>query len=282
MNPRTLMLTLAALTTAGITAFLVNGWMDSQRAPKAVAVKKVEKLQVIVAKINLGAGTFLKREDIVWQVWPEGNLSKAYAVKGKRKLTDFVGSVVRSTIVAGQPVTDSSVVKVGERGFLAAVLQPGMRAVAFPITAASGIAGLVFPGDRVDIILSHKFKAPSENSNKDKVRRASETVLTNVRILAMDRRTDDQKDKKGKRPSVAKTVTVEVSPKQAEVVAVALSLGKLSLSLRSLAKTDPVTGKAAEKDIKSVRGRTTTLEGDVSRVLNSGEGINVIRGGSGK
>ena len=283
MNPRTLLLTLAALTTAGVTAFLVNGWMERQRRQVVVpVVKKVETLKVLVARTNLGAGTFLKREHTVWQVWPEGNVSPAYAVKGKRKQEEFIGSVVRSSIVAGQPVTDASVVKVGERGFLAAVLSPGLRAVSFPITAASGISGLVFPGDRVDIILSHKFKIQSDDKSKQKLRMASETVLINVRILAMDTRTDDQKDKK-KKGTVPKTVTLEVTPKQAEIVSVALNLGKLSLSLRSLAhNTD---GKITDSETikQSSRGRTVTLDGEVSRVLSIGEAsdaVHVIRGGS--
>lgn len=285
MNPRTILLGLAALTTAGVTAFLVNAWMEGQRRPVDVpVVKKVVVLEVLVARQNLGAGTFLKREDTVWQVWPEGNLSSAYAVKGKRKLEEFVGSVVRSSIVAGQPVTDASVVKVGERGFLAAVLSPGLRAVSFPITASSGVAGLVFPGDRVDIILTHKFKVESDGESSAKLRMASETVLTNVRILAMDTRTDDQKVK-SKKSSVAKTVTVEVTPKQAEIVSVALDLGKLSLSLRSLGK---IAGSAGdpEKDNKAARGRTMTMDGEVSRVLSfegRSEEVNVLRGsGSGK
>jgi len=275
MNTRTIMLALAALITAGVTAFLVNGWMERQRAlSKPAVVKKAAVLEVLVAKNNLGAGTFLKREDTVWQGWPEGNLSSAYAVKGKRKQEDFVGSVVRSSIVAGQPVTDASVVKVGERGFLAAVLQPGSRAVSFPITASSGVAGLIFPGDRVDLILSHKMKGRST------VILASETVLTNVRILAMDSRTDDQKNKN--KTGVAKTVTLEVTPKQAEMVAVALNLGKLSLSLRSLAKKETGSPGDPKKDMQAARGRTMTMGGEVSRLISnpSGDGsVTVIRGG---
>ena len=284
MNPRTILLTLAALTTAGITAFLVNGWMERQRAlmnVKAPVVAKAEVLQVLVARGNLGAGTFLKSNDTLWQVWPEGSLSPAYAVKGKRKKEEFVGSVVRSSIVAGQPVTDASVVKAGERGFLAAVLSPGLRAVSFPITAASGIAGLAFPGDRVDLILSHKFKTAGAGKSKRKIRMASETVLTNVRILAMDTRTDDQKEK-SKRSRVPKTVTLEVSPKQAEIVSVALNLGKLSLSLRSLAKTETDSAGDPKKAMEAARGRTITLDGEVSRVFSMGGdnySVNVLHGG---
>ncbi len=283
MNPRTLLLALAALMTAGLTAFLVNGWMERQRALNVRApAPKVEVLQVLVAKRNLGAGTFLKRGDTTWQAWPEGSLSSAYAVKGKRKQKEFVGSVVRSTIVAGQPVTDSNVVKVGERGFLAAVLTPGLRALSFPITAASGIAGLVFPGDRVDLILSHKFKVTSSGNSKSKIRIASETVLTNVRILAIDQRTDDQKEKSN-RSRVGKTATLELTPKQAEIVSVALNLGKLSLSLRSLAKKGTGSAGDPEKEMKSARGRTMTIDGEVSRLLSiqqDSDSVNVLHGGS--
>lgn len=279
MNPRTLLLGLAALLTAGITAFLVNGWMQRQRAnnlPKPPP-PKAQVLQVLVAQKNLGPGTFLKRSDLRWQAWPEGTLLPVYAVKGKRRQKDFEGSVVRTAIVEGQPVTDDNVVKVGDRGFLAAVLTPGLRAVSFPITAASGIAGLVFPGDRVDLILSHKIKRASGSSRKVRIRIASETVLTNVRVLAIDQRTDDKKAK-GRRSAVGKTVTVEVSPKQAEMVAVALNLGKLSLSLRSLGRTD---GKS-EMVQKNARGRSLTMDGEVSRLLSvqeAADSITVIRGG---
>jgi pilus assembly protein CpaB len=282
MKPRTLLLSLAALITAGITAFLVNGWMENQRVRPVAVAKKAEVLQVLVAKRNLGAGTFMKPQDTVWQSWPEGNLSPAYAIKGKRKQNEFAGSVVRSRIVAGQPVTDANVVKVGERGFLAAVVQPGLRAVSFPINASSGVSGLVFPGDRVDILLSHKLKVASGGRNV--LRTASETVLTNVRILAMDARTNDQKTKKGK-GSIAKTVTVEVTPKQAEMVSVALNLGKLSLSLRSLAKFGATSEDDQKEDRTASRGKTMTLDGDVSRLLHvkdETDSITVLRGGGAK
>lgn len=285
MNPRTVLLALAALVTAGLTAFLVQGWMERQRAQMAsrapAAAPQIEGMSVLVAKTDLGVGSFVQPGDLRWQVWPEGNLSPAYAVKGKRKEADFVGSVVRTGIVAGQPVTDRSVVKVGERGFLAAVLKPGMRAVAVPVTAASAIAGLVFPGDRVDLILTHKFEAETESQRK--LRQASETVLTNVRILAIDQTMDDQMEQgKKKSTSVPKTATVEVTPKQAEIVNVALTLGQLSLSLRSLAKIEQSKdGKIEEQVVR--RGRTRTRDSEVSGLVSGeGSGVTVLRGSESK
>lgn len=284
MNPRTLLLAIAALTTAGLTAFLVHGWMERQRAQmvvKAPAVKKAEGTSVLITQRDIGTGTFLKEADLKWQVWPEGSLSPAYAVKGKRTKKEFVGSVVRSSIVAGQPITDSSVVKIGERGFLAAVLRPGLRAVSVPVTATSAIAGLVFPGDRVDLILTHKFSVPGEG--KKKLRQASETVLTNVRILALDQRTDDKKVQGGKKGGVPKTATIEITPKQAEMISVALNLGKLSLSLRSLAlkKTGPGGKEIQVKEKSNARGRTLTIDTEVSRLLSvKGDEVIILRGGA--
>jgi pilus assembly protein CpaB len=279
-------LALAALSTAGITAFLVQGWMERQRAQVTVrAPVQAEGTNVLVAKNNLGAGSFVQEGDIRWQPWPEGNLSPSYVVKGKRKETDFVGSVVRKGIVAGQPITDAGVVKVGERGFLAAVLKPGLRAITVPVNATSAIAGLVFPGDRVDLILTHKYQSAG-GENGRKLRQASETLLTNVRILAIDQSTDDQKGSNGKKTTqrVPKTTTLEVTPKQVEIIHVALTLGQLSLSLRSLAKKE--TEQARSDPVEEVigeRGRTLTRDNEVSRLLyGDGKQVTVLRGSGAK
>ena len=285
MNPRTLILAVAALATAGLTAFLVQGWMERQRAQMTVRGPAAPPMpagqSVLVAKNNIGAGSFVKPADLRWQVWPEGGLSPAYVVQGKRQESEFVGSVVRTAVVSGQPITDSSVVKPGERGFLAAVLTPGQRAVTVPVTATSAIAGLVFPGDRVDLILSHKFEIQGEKEKDRQIRLVSETVLTNVRILAIDQSTDDQNGKK--KTGVPKTATIELTPKQVEIVSVALNLGQLSLSLRSLAKdvTDFSAGEDPEEGTS--RGKTLTRDSEVSRVLAFGRmkkpTVVVLRGG---
>lgn len=148
-------------------------------------------------------------------------------------IKEFVGAVVRANVMPGEPITDGRIVRPGDRGFLAAVLQPGTRAISVPINATTGISGFVFPGDKVDLLLTHSIKQP----NSAAVRRATETVLSDIRVLAVDQRTDDIEGK----PVVAKTATLEVTPKQAEVIAVASEMGRLSLSLRSLAKQDVKT-----------------------------------------
>jgi pilus assembly protein CpaB len=281
MNPRTLLLVIAAFGTAGLTAFLVQGWLDRQRAEIMASGSQtgVTATQVLVAKRDLPAGTFVKPEHLRWQSWPESGLDRAFARAGKREKRDFVGSVVRKGLIAGEPLTDRRVVKPGTRGFLSAVLSPGSRAVSVPVDASSGIAGLVFPGDRVDLILSHKFHSALDTGPLQRARRASETLLTNLRVLAIDQSTDDQKGK----PILGKTATLEVTPKQAEIVTLALALGKLSMSLRSLAGGgDPVAG--GEFAAAPARAGSYTRDSDLSRLLGiapgKSTGVRILRGGT--
>ena len=155
-------------------------------------------------------------------------------------------------------------VRPGERGFLAAVLTPGMRAVTVPVTATSGIAGFVFPGDRVDLILAHDFQTGTGENRV--INRASETLLTDVRVLAVDQKTAS----KDGAAALAKTATLEVEPRQAEMIAVSVKLGDLSLSLRSLRREDVAAGGAADdQDRPAQRGKTYTRDSDVSRLIRA-------------
>jgi len=256
MNPRTILLAVVALSLAGLTALFARQWLDAQRAVVVAAPVEAPapKVEVLVAREALPAGTFVKPEHLQWLAWPEGGTAQSYVIKGKGDINAFVGAVVRQFIAPGEPVTSARVVTPGDRGFLAAVLQPGMRAVSVSITAETGISGLVFPGDRIDLILAQGFR--EGNSEQTQMRRASETVLNDIRVVAIDQNTKDQNDK----PAVGKTVTFEVTPKQAEVVAVAAELGKLSLSLRSLATPeDPPARHVAptwDSDISQVANRS--------------------------
>lgn len=279
MKPRVLLLAVIALATAGAAAFLANGWLERQRASMTVRTKPVPvkaALAVLVARKPLPAGMFIKPEDLRWQAWPEGAVDSSYILEGKRDIKAFVGAVARRGIAAGEPVTDARIVLPGDRSFLAAVLTPDMRAVAIPVNAHSSIAGLVMPGDRVDLILSHKFDtAAGVEGGKREVHAASETVLTNVRVIAIDQSTSDQKNAK---VGVPKTATIEVSPRQAEIVTVAMELGKLSFSLRSLARPDGEEAEGGEETTAentlttepetAERGNTVTRDSDVSRVIS--------------
>lgn len=303
MNLRLIGLVLVAVIAAGGAVFGANSWLAGQRAAleaanrNQVQVKK-DHTRIIVAKRGLPAGTLIKKNQLRWQAWPDAGLSDAYLVAGETKMESLIGTVVRLGIAAGEPITETRVVRPGQRGFLAAVLRPGFRAITVAVNTTSGVAGFVFPGDRIDLILSHSVGREGANG---RVRRASETVLTDVRVLAIDQSTNDQAEK----PNPSKNVTLEVTPKQAEVVSLLTDIGRLSLSLRSLQRDEgtidedtPVANGSAPDalDLNPIlarlingeepeRGRGHTWDSEVSRLLVSPKAkgnlhrVKVVRGG---
>ena len=156
----------------------------------------------------------------------------SYILHDKRSPDELAGAVVRVGIAADEPITDARLVKPGDRGFMAAVLDPGMRAVSVAVTATSGISGFVFPGDRVDLLVTYAIRGDGDDGRKSAL--ATETVLREIRVVAIDQRADDQNTT----PTVVRTVTFEVTPKQAEIINVARRLGELTLSLRSLGREE--------------------------------------------
>jgi pilus assembly protein CpaB len=221
---------LALLFALG-TVYFVHAWLSKERALMAERDKaEPSGTYVLVAAKALPTGRFVRVEDLRWQAWPAEQLGDSYLLKGKDTPQSLAGAVVRQNIAAGEPITYGRIAKPGDRGFLAAVLGPGMRAVSVPVTATSDVSGLIFPGDRVDLVLSHQIR--DDVHPNAPARMASETVLSNLRVLAVDQSTANQNNT----PVLAKTITFEVTPKQVEIIEVASSLGNLSLSLRSLAQ----------------------------------------------
>jgi pilus assembly protein CpaB len=258
-----MILFLVAILLAGGTAMLVRSWLMQQRTVEAEAAPMprppVQK-SVLVARSAVPRGQILKPTDLAWQPWPDGGLDRAYIQKGTKTIEDFAGWVAREPFGPGEPITEPKIVAPGSRGFLAAVLRPGMRAVSVPVTPTSGISGFVFPGDQVDMIVSETLPTPEGKGNAPQ-RKGAETVLQDLRVLAVDQKLDS----KAGEAVVAQRVTLEVTPKQSEVIAVAGEMGKLSLSLRSLV-TPP--GEAAVADSADNPGSGTfTLDSEVSRLL---------------
>ncbi|HEV2748833.1 MAG TPA: Flp pilus assembly protein CpaB [Allosphingosinicella sp.] len=234
MDVKKLVLLIGALVIAVVTAVTAKNMFSGAGAPEASAKAAIPAgPEVLVATRALPVGTIVDAEALKFQKWPEGLVQPAYFVKGKPRVNpaDLLGTVVRNEITAGQPVTLGSLIKPGERGFLAAALGPGMRAVTVPVSDSGGVAGFVFPGDRVDIVLTQEVDGEGDPL------KVSETILRNVRVLATDQRTN-ARNQEGK--AVVKefsNVTLEATPKIAEKIAVAQTIGKLSLALRSIADT---------------------------------------------
>jgi pilus assembly protein CpaB len=235
MDTRKIILLVSALVVAAITAFFARTLMMGSAAPQAAAAAApapIDGPMVLVATRALPVGTILDPTAMKFQPWPKELVDNAYYLQAQTDISKLQGTVVRAAITAGQPVTQGSLVKPGDRGFLAAALGPGMRAVTFPVSAQSAVAGFVFPGDRIDLVLTQSVAGGGDGPPL----KASETIVRNMRVLATDQRTDNLTDENGK--TVVRTfgtVTVEATPKIAEDLAVAQTLGSLSLSLRSLA-----------------------------------------------
>lgn len=236
MDSRKVILLVGALIVAAITAFMARSLIIGSPAPQANAVAMAPVAngpEVLVATKALPVGTILDATSLKYQPWPKELVENAYYIKkGGFDPRSLMGTVVRNAITAGQPVTQGALVKPGDRGFLAAALGPGMRAVTVPVQANTSVAGFVFPGDRVDLILTQSVAGGGDGPPL----KAAETIMRNLRVLATDQRTDNGVGEDGK--AVVRTfsnVTIEATPKIAEQIAVAQTLGSLSLSLRSIA-----------------------------------------------
>ncbi len=265
---RRILVPILALLIAGGAALYARKWVESRQvAPAATAAPAPPQKAVLVAAVDLPAGSFVHPSSVRWQPWPDVDLPSSYFVKGVRGEEEVVGAVVRYALARGQPLTDGGLVKPGDRGFLAAVLAPGMRAVSVPVDEASANAGLIFPGDRVDLVLAQSLVG---DGGARRARRVAETVLEDVRVLAMGRRLKGAEGEEG--AIQARTVTLEVTPADAERVALVGELGKLSLSLRSLARSE---------DSGTSEPARVTWDSDVSRALvaRSGGSVTILRGG---
>jgi len=290
MDTRKIMLIVGALVIAIGAAFGVNQIMRGAAAPqaRAAAAPEITGPMILVATRQLPVGTIVGPDSFRFQPWPKELVEKAYFMKDKTDVNTLVGTVVRYPITAGQPLTQGALVHPDDRGFLAAALGPGMRAVTVKVSQEQGVAGFVFPGDRVDVVLAQRISVDSENSSyPDKELFTAETIVRNVRILATDQRFDAE-DETGKTPvRTFGSVTLEATPEIAEKIAVAQDMGKLSLALRPLAESAgeldaaiasgevnvPATGGAgaerkmlAEAAARPTSSRSSaTTGGDVSR-----------------
>lgn len=276
----------------GVVIALGTAW--SLKSRMQASNKQSATTQVLVATAAIPAGSFIRAENHLALVdWPEKNISESMLTSATTKLADFEGSVARRAIQKGEPITAAMLVKSNEGGFMSAVLEPGKRAISIAVDPTTGNAGFIFPGDKVDLILTHAINAGRQ------VERASETFVEDVRVLAVDQMLDNPENK----AMLAKTVTLEVTPKQAEAINVAKDLGAISLSLRSLAKKAE-EAPAAEPELAQPESLNDFLESysampgeayapaptnvtrdtDVSKVIMppnaAGNRLRILRGGA--
>lgn len=258
MDKKKLLLLIGALVVAIGTALAARSLFAGAGAPAADAAQQAPKgPKVLVANRALPVGTIITADSVGYQLWPKEMVQDAYYIDGEAEMNKLLGTVVRNPITAGQPLTKGALVAPGDRGFLAAALGPGMRAVTISVSANTGVAGFVFPGDHVDLLLTQTVQVPGDQQTL----KTTETILRNVRVLATDQ-TTDTKVEDGKTVVVSfRTVTLEVTPRIAEKIQVAQTIGTLSLALRSLADNQSELDTAiANGSIKVPAGATKAQE----------------------
>jgi pilus assembly protein CpaB len=263
MNTKRLIVLGVAGVMAIAAALLARGLMGGG-TPKVEAkvAPAVQMSDVLIATAALQPGQALAADQVRWQKWPSSSVDSTFITRSAGGSIDDVikGTVVRVPLASGQPVTNSAIVHGAASGFMAAMLNPGMRAISITISADSGAGGFVLPNDRIDLILARKADGNRVNSS---------TLLTDVRVLAVDQTFKQDKDAK---TVVGKTATLEVTPTQAEQVARAQNQGTLSLSLRPLANSDtPV----ASNDAPSSRSHGSASGNDGE----PGDQVSIIRYG---
>lgn len=236
MNRQTLLIVFGGFFSAILVAIVVQVAIGSKQE-KVVAEKKksLETTYVLVASKNLEKGSNLKEGHLKWQEWPKNGVFNGAIERESedQKPEDiFKEGMFRRDIKAGEPFMETALIPEKVDNFLSASLGEGKRAVAITVTAASSVGGFVTPGDHVDVILTYDLRLPSDKEIRDTAaevvsKKAVQTVLQNIKVIALDQ--DMSKQDKAK---VSRTVTVEVDLRQAEMLALAGTMGKLSLSLR--------------------------------------------------
>jgi|KBSSwiStaDraftv2_1062776.scaffolds.fasta_scaffold19131_4 pilus assembly protein CpaB len=277
MDVKKIALLCGALVLAGVSAFMAKSIFGGAGTPQAVAATAPQPVvidgpEILVATKALPVGTIIDPTSFRYQPWPKELMQNAYYIKGTADPSSLAGTVVRYQITAGQPLTQGALVKPGDRGFLAAALGPGMRAVTVSVTTQSGVAGFIFPGDRVDLMLSQEVAGGGEGPPL----KVAETIVQNLRVLATDQRTSNQVDDKGNTQVVTfSNVTLEATPKIAEKIAVSQTMGALTMSLRSIADNTQqlesaiASGEVSVPDGKDPKAEKTMMLAIASRPNDS-------------
>lgn len=275
MKPaRIIVICVAAVAAIGL-ALVVRAMGSPSKEPAAVAtaapVEARPMARVLVAAKDLQPGKRLEESDLDWKEWPVDQVNPAFITDGSTPIpaaeqskpegavaavtraatelatggakADYVGSVVREPILAGEPLVMRKIVRAGDSGYMAAYLEPGMRAMAIRVTVETAAGGFILPGDRVDVVLTRETTLGNIGAAEgDRSKFTSATVMQNIKVLAIDQSTRAGDDEQ---TVIGATATLEVGPRDAEALALAKSEGELSLILRSYADTGGPSGRVS-------------------------------------
>src|SRR5262249_34471994 len=239
-----------AISAGGLAALLAGRSEPPPPPPPPAPVVQIETVEILVAQKDIGIGTALSAQDLQWQKWPASASNPAFIRKNQRPdaIADFTGATVRVPMAEGEPIRENKVIK-GKGSYMAAILPSGMRAISTEISPETGAGGFILPNDRVDVILARRDREAEKATGVET--HISETILSDVRVLAIDQ-TIQEKD--GQRVVVGKTATLELTQRQAELLAVARQTGSLTLALRSIVDANGAKQNNAEDDRQARNG----------------------------
>jgi pilus assembly protein CpaB len=260
MKPARIIVLFIALAAGGIAALLA-GRSDRPAPLPQAPVAPMETVDVLVAANDLGLGHHVSAADMRWQTWPAEAAGGNFIRRSDRPdaKNQLAGSIARSPFSAGEPMREARLIKGKGSGYMAAILPSGRRAISTDVTPESGAAGFILPNDHVDDILTRRNREAEKAAGFEV--HSSETILSNVRVLAIDQTVEE---KGGQRVVVGKTATLELSQSQAERLVLARQMGTLSLALRSLLDASgPVTERQEDQGNRSglniIRYGVTTM-----------------------
>ncbi|MGP0090413.1 MAG: Flp pilus assembly protein CpaB [Xanthobacteraceae bacterium] len=240
-----------AVVAGGVAALLASGPDKGPPPPAPEPVAQIDLVDVLVAKADIGIGQGLTADQLQWQAWPAATAGPAFIRRSERPnaIEQLSGSMTRTPFAAGEPIREAKLVKANGSGFMAAILPAGMRAISTEISAETGAGGFILPNDRVDVILSQHDRVAEKRAGIEV--RVSDTILKNVKVLAIDQTVEE---KNGQKVVVGKTATLELTSRQAETLANARQVGTLSLALRSLTDANAPAADSGNDDKPDRRG----------------------------
>jgi len=248
-----------ALAVAGVSTYLIKSFSGEEKVAELKKEAQKPKLRVLIATKRMKPGDILKADAVTWQIWAEESVNAQFISVNKeedeaKKVQDLAGQTVRATIYIGEPILASKLFKRDKSGLLSGVLESGMRAVSFSVSPETASAGFILPGDRVDVLLTHtkaqealqkkaKPGGPDPNAPLLVLQQTTETILRGVRVIAVNQAPNPPPDNAV--AVIAQTITLELTPKQSELLITARAMGRLSLVLRSLQEGEDDTKRRA-------------------------------------
>jgi pilus assembly protein CpaB len=253
MKPARLIVLFIAIAAGGVAAYMASRSGQTPPPPPPPVVQ-IETVDVLIANSDIGMGTAVDPQAMRWQTWPAAAAGPAFIRKTDRPdaINQLAGTIARTPFFEGEPIREDKLIRADGSGYMAAILPAGMRAVSTEISPETGAGGFILPNDRVDVILARRDKEAEKSTGVEV--HTSETILANVRVLAIDQTVEE---KNGQRVVVGKTATLEVTPRQAEELQLAHQLGTMSLALRSL--MDAGKTESASDDNSSQRSSISVV-----------------------